>query len=297
MRLITRGDWDGLVCAVLLKEVEDIEEIKFAHPKDMQDGQVEVESKDIIANLPYGEGCTMWFDHHISEESRLEKLPEVKGRYDIAPSAARLIYEYYLAEHPKLEKYGELIEATDRIDSARLTVADVIEPKGYVLLSYTIDPRTGLGKWKDYFLNMVEWLREKNLTQILSLDDVQDRATTVIRQQEACLQAFRQYSRREANMVITDFRDLDEVPPGNRFLVYALYPKANVSIRIFWGRQKEKVVVAVGHSIFNRTCEVDVGKLLRDYGGGGHRGAGTCQFDTSQADDKITELLARLRNE
>ncbi len=297
MRLITRGDWDGLVCAVLLKEAENISDICFAHPKDMQDGKVEVNKDDVIANLPYGEGCAMWFDHHISEESRLEKLPDVKGKYDIAPSAARLIYEYYLPENPELERFSELIEATDRIDSARLTVADVIEPKGYVLLSYTIDPRTGLGKWKDYFLAMVDWVLEKNLTQILSLDEVQERATTVIRQQEACLQAFRQYSRREANMVITDFRDLAEVPPGNRFLVYALYPKANVSVRIFWGRNREAVVVAVGHSIFNRTCNVDVGKLLRDYGGGGHRGAGTCQFNTKEADDKITELLARLREE
>jgi len=297
MRLITRGDWDGLVCAVLLKESEHIEEISFAHPKDMQDGKVAARGDDIIANLPYVPGCAMWFDHHVSEEARLQELPDVPGRYDVAPSAARLIYEYYRGDKPDLENFAELVEATDRIDSARLTVEDVIEPKGYVLLSYTIDPRTGLGQWRDYFLKMVDWLRERNLGQVLAIDEVQERATTVIRQQEACLQAFRQYSRREANMVITDFRDLDEVPPGNRFLVYALYPKANVSARIFWGRNKEQVVVALGHSIFNRTCKVDLGRLLREYGGGGHRGAGTCQFDTAQADDKLTELLARLREE
>lgn len=295
MRLITRGDWDGLVCAVLLKEVEDISEIRFAHPKDMQDGKVEVGSEDIIANLPYGQGCAMWFDHHVSEEGRLDTLPSFVGRYGVAPSAAGLIYEYYLADFPALKRFDELVRETDRIDAARLNVEDVLEPKRFVLLSYTIDPRTGLGKWQDYFLAMVEWLRTKSCDEILALDEVQERSTTVIRQQEACLQAFRHYSRREANMVVTDFRDLEEVPPGNRFLVYALYPKANVSARIFWGRNKEVVVVALGHSIFNRTCKTDLGTLLKEYGGGGHRGAGTCQFPAAEADDGITELLGRLR--
>jgi len=296
MRLITRGDWDGLVCAVLLEEAEGITEVRFAHPKDMQDGKIEVTSEDVIANLPYGEGCAMWFDHHISEDRIARELPSFAGRFAVAPSAARLVFEYYFSAHPEFARFEQLINVTDRIDSARLTVEDVLEPKGYVLLSYTIDPRTGLGMWQDYFNQMVNWLRTLELEEILGLEDVRDRVSKVFRQQESCLQAFRSYSRREANIIVTDFRDLDEVPPGNRFLVYALFPKANISARIFWGKNKENVVVAVGHSIFNRTCKVDVGHLLKEYGGGGHKGAGSCQFPAAEAHEKITALLERLRD-
>lgn len=297
MNLITRGDWDGVVCAVLLKAASQVKTIRFAHPKDMQDGKISVTPLDIIANLPYVSGCGVWFDHHISEEARLGEIPQVKGCYDMAPSAARLVYNYYLPDFPQLAKYEKLVEETDRIDSARLGVSDVLEPAGYVLLSFTIDPRTGLvGQWQEYFHRMVTLLTEHTLEDILTDKGVTFRTGKVIRQQEACLLAFRRYSRREENMVVTDFRDLSQIPLGNRFLVYTLYPGANVSVRIFWGRNKENVVVAVGHSIFNRTSDVDIGKLLKKFGGGGQQGAGTCQFSKETADDQITEILSRLRS-
>jgi hypothetical protein len=296
MNLITRGDWDGVVCAVLLKAASIVKTIQFAHPKDMQDGKVTTTPLDIIANLPYVSGCGVWFDHHISEEARLGEIPKIKGSYEMAPSAARLVYNYYLPENPHLIKYEELVEATDKIDSARLSVSDVLEPSSYVLLSFTIDPRTGLTEqWREYFHRMIELLRDYPPEDILKDKEVALRTGKVIRQQEACLLAFRRYSRREENMVITDFRDLSTIPTGNRFLVYTLYPGANVSIRIFWGRNKENVVVAVGHSIFNRTCDVDIGKLLKKFGGGGQIGTGTCQFSKETADDQITDILSRLR--
>lgn len=296
MNLITRGDWDGVVCAVLLKAASIVKTIQFAHPKDMQDGKITTTPLDIIANLPYVSGCGIWFDHHISEEARLGEIPDVKGCYDMAPSAARLVYNYYLPEHPHLTKYLKLVEATDKIDSARLSVSDVLEPADFVLLSFTVDPRTGLTEqWKEYFHRMIKLLGDSSLEEILKDKEVTNRTSKVIRQQEACLLAFRRYSRREENMVITDFRDLSRIPLGNRFLVYTLYPGANVSVRIFWGKNKDNVVVAVGHSIFNRTCDVDIGKLLKKFGGGGQQGAGTCQFSKETADDQITEVLSRLR--
>jgi len=297
MNLITRGDWDGVVCATLLKTAAIIETIQFAHPKDMQDGKVKVSENDVIVNLPYVQNAGMWFDHHVSEEARLDKIPDVKGCYDIAPSAARLVYNYYLPSNPELKNFSHLLDETDKIDSARLTVKDVLEPENYVLLSYTIDPRTGLGDWKDYFHIMVDLLLSSNIETILKCDEVKTRTNKVFRQQEASLRAFKEYSRREKNMVVTDFRDLEIIPPGNRFLVYALYPGANVSVRIFWGQNRESVIVAAAHSIFNKTCDVNIGKLFKKFGGGGNLGAGTCQFPKETADNQITEILARLRTE
>lgn len=295
MILLTRADWDGLVCAVLLTQAEKIENIYFVHPKDMQDGVVPVPKQSVIANLPYHPNCSLWFDHHISEEEKAATLGPFKGKYALAPSAARLVYDYYggAAKFPGAQ---ELVEVTDKIDSAQLTMEDVTSPAGYVLLSYTIDPRTGLrDTYQQYFLKLVDLLKTQTLEEILQDPDVQARVERVIAEDTQFRRALLINSRQEGNVVITDFRGLGEAPPGNRFLIYALFPEANLSVRLFDGRGGKFVVAALGHSLFNRTSQTNIGALLGKYGGGGHRGVGTVQFTKEEAGPKIAEIIAQLK--
>ncbi|OGO45484.1 MAG: hypothetical protein A2W37_02275 [Chloroflexi bacterium RBG_16_63_12] len=295
MILLTRADWDGLVCAVLLTQAEKIENIYFVHPKDMQDGKVPVPKQSVIANLPYHPNCSLWFDHHVSEEEKAATIGEFKGKYALAPSAARLVYEYYGGE-AKFPRARELVEVTDKIDSAQLTIEDVTNPAGYVLLSYTIDPRTGLrDTYQQYFLKLVDLLKTKTLEEILQDPDVQVRGERVIAEDTQFRRALLINSRQEGTVVITDFRGLGEVPPGNRFLIYALFPEVNISVRLFDGRGGRYVVAALGHSIFNRTSKTNIGELLGQYGGGGHRGAGTVQFPRAEAGPKIAEIIEKLK--
>lgn len=296
MQLITRADWDGLICAVLLSQVEKIDGVYFAHPRDMQAGKVPVPKHSIIANLPYNAACELWFDHHLSEEDTAPAPGQFKGKYGLAPSAARLVYEYYGGDE-KFGKYKELVEATDKIDSAQLTLEDVTAPKGYVLLSYTIDPRTGLTGmlYQAYFLMLLEMLQQHSVDEILQLPQVKERCEKVLAEEQQFRRALLINSRQDANIVITDFRGLPEVPPGNRFLIYALFPDTNISIRLFDGRGGKNVVAALGHSIFNRTSKTNVGEICKKYGGGGHRGAGTAQFTKEEANAKIAEIIAQLK--
>lgn len=295
MELITRADWDGLVCAVLLSQAEKIDNILFAHPKDMQDGKVPVKKDAVIANLPYHPNCGLWFDHHISEEEKVDTLGQFKGKYGQSPSAARLVYDYY-GGAAKFPQFKELVDVTDKIDSAQLTLEDVTNPAGHVLLSYTIDPRTGLkGFHQPYFLTLMEMLKTQTLEEIMQFPEVKARCERVIAEEAQFRRALMINSREDGNVVITDFRGLGEVPPGNRFLIYALFPETNISVRLFDGRGGRFVVAALGHSIFNRTAKTNIGELLHQYGGGGHRGAGTAQLPLDVADAKIAEIVARLK--
>ncbi|RMH70609.1 MAG: exopolyphosphatase [Gemmatimonadetes bacterium] len=302
MRLITRSDFDGLVCAVLLKEVEDIESIEFAHPKDVQDGKLEITANDILTNLPYVPGCGMWFDHHSSEADRLETGAQFKGNYAIAPSAARVVYDYYKSD--KFDKYAELIEAVDRSDAAQLTVEEVTHPTGWILLSYIMDPRTGLGKFHDYDIsnrqlmhNLIDLIREHNADEILEMPDIKARVERYFEHTKAFEEQLRAYSRQEKNLIITDLRGVRDLATGNRFLIYTLFPEANISMRIFDGKAGEFIVVAIGHSIFNRTSNTDVGELMSRYGGGGHRGSGTAQIPIDKADEAIEEIIDQIHQD
>jgi hypothetical protein len=298
MQLVTRADWDGLVCAVLLGKVEKIDGIFFAHPKDVQDGKLPVPKGSIIANLPYHPHCAMWFDHHVSEEDQAEKLPKFTGKYGLAPSAARLIYDYY-GGAARFPEFGDLLQATDKIDSAQLALEDVTRPAGYVLLSYTIDPRTGLtsSRHQPYFLTLVELLQFQKIDEILQFPEVRKRCERVLADDSNFRQTLQAHSRQEDNLVITDFRGLTDLPSGNRFLIYALFPKSNISLRLFDGRGGAFTVAALGHSIFNRTSQTNIGELLARYGGGGHRGAGTAQFPQAEADAKIAAIVAQLKKD
>jgi len=295
MRLVTRGNLDGLTCTVLIDHAERLDGIELIHPQDITDDKFNVEAGDILANLPYHPNCLKWFDHH-SATRTYEKPPVTfDGKYGLAPSTARLVYDYYLHDNPGFKLYEELLQETDRYDSANLTMEDVTDPQRSVLLGFTMDPRTGLGSFKDYFNLLVETLREETLDEVMELPQVKERAKRIAEEREGFFIAMRRHSRLEDNVIVTDLRDVDDLPAGNRFLIYTLFPEANVSLRIAWGPKREFVVATVGHSIFNRSCNVHVGGLLSRYGGGGHKGAGATPLALDNADALIGELIGKLK--
>jgi len=298
MRLVTRGDLDGLTSAVIITMKEPIDEITLVHPQDITDKRVRITKNDVLANVPYHPEAGIWFDHHLLTESN-EKPPEdFKGRYAVAPSAARLVYEYYLERDPddeKLKALATLVHETDRLDSAQLTPSDVEDPRGYILLGYTIDSRSGLGAFTDYFKKLVEWLKTMSIDDVLAQPEVAQRIERLHRDQEDFKRLLQRNSFTLNNVVITDLREIKQLPTGNRFLVYTLFPEQNVSLRVHWGPYHESVIAAVGHSIFNRTCNTSVGELMSRWGGGGHRGAGTCVLPLESAAEAIDEILYELQ--
>jgi hypothetical protein len=304
MRLITRSDFDGLACAVLLKEVESIDAVEFVHPKDVQAGTVRVGPNDILTNLPYHPDCGMWFDHHASEAQRgpLEKI-RFKGRFAVAPSAARVVYDHYVEAGlgKELKRYKKLLEVVDKSDAAQLTKRDVTSPRGWMLLSYVMDPRTGLGYQHDYAISnkqlmakMIDWIPRHSADEILKKRDVAARVKTYRKDQDSFKKVLQERSRQEKNVVITDLRGI-ATPAGNRFLIYTLFPTANVSVRIFDAKGGELSVIAVGHNVFNRTAKADCGKLTAAHGGGGHRGAGAAQVPKAAADAALKQIVAALK--
>lgn len=297
-RLVTRGDLDGLTSAVIITMKETIEKIVLVHPQDITDKRIEIRSDDILTNVPYHPAAGMWFDHHLLTESN-EKPPEnFTGRYRVAPSAARLVYEHYLEKYPAdpgLLRLGPLVDATDRLDSAQLTRQDVDNPQTYILLGFTIDGRTGLGSFEDYFMKLVDWLKTMPIEEVMKLPEVNERVERLRREQMEFTNLLKRNSFQLNNVVITDLREVERLPAGNRFLIYTLFPETNVSLRVHWGPSHISVIAAVGHSIFNRTCKTSVGELMSKYGGGGHRGAGTCVLTLDKAADAIDEILFELQ--
>lgn len=304
MRLITRSDFDGLACAVLLQNVEAIDSVEFVHPKDVQDGKIAVGRNDILTNLPYVPGVGLWFDHHSSEIVRNEDTASYRGRFEIAPSAARVVFNHYGAS--RLGKYEALLESVDKSDAAQLSMEDVMNPSGWMLLSFVMDPRTGLAYYHGYSVSNRELMTKMigliaanpdSPETVLADPDVNERIERYFAEQKAFEALQRKHSRVEGNAIVTDLRGVTETPAGNRFLIYTMYPEANIQVRIFDGRKGEFVVCAVGHSIFNRTSRTNVGELMDRFDGGGHRGAGTCQLPLAEADAKIAEILAQIRKD
>jgi hypothetical protein len=294
MRLVTRGDLDGVTCAVLLSLNEDVDSISLIHPQDISDGRADIQPGDIIANLPYHPGCAMWFDHHLHTATTNVPPEAFRGAFAQAPSAARLVYEYYGGEEA-MPQFAELVRETDRLDSADLTPDDVLDPQAYIKLGFTIDGRTGLGTFERYFLLLVDLLKTGTpIAGILEDPAVKKRCDLLESENERFCQALRGHSRVEGNVVITDFRDLDHVPIGNRFLVYALYPEVNVSARIHWGPNRNFPMLILGQSIFRRTCKTNLGELAARYGGGGHRGAGSIPL-ISEPDQQIQMVISELK--
>ncbi len=294
MRLITRADMDGIVSAVMIMDKEPVDEIIFSHPKDVQDGKVEVFEGDAIANLPYWPKASLWFDHH-DEAAKRGEMPEgVKGKVGEAPSAAGLVYSYY--NTPDFDKYTELVKETDKMDSANLDYSDVLNPKGWMLLGFTLDPRTGLGGFKEYSMQVIEAIRSgESVENILEMPGVNGRITRYLFEEEKFKKDMINCTEMDGNVSITDFRPLDHIPTGNRFLVYAFFARCNINVRIYNHRDPNLVMCAVGKSIFDRDHPVHVGELMAEFGGGGLAGAGTCPLEKAKADDAIKKIVDRLK--
>ena len=297
MRLVTRADLDGLACAVIITSCEEIDEIDLVHPQDVTEKRLHVTEDDILANLPYAQGCGKWFDHHPLFGIGDQPPEQFEGRYGLSASAARIVYEYYQCAYPQMRKYERLLAETDRLDSGHLDLDDVLDPQGIVLLGFTLDPRTGLGAYREYFFLLLDALKSRPVEEILGLKEVRDRIERIRAADAEFRELTRQRSRTFGNVVLTDFRDLHPPPVGNRFIVYTLFPQANVSVRVHPGPTSEHVAVAVGRSILNRTSRTDVGKLMSAFGGGGHKGAGTCLVLSTTADDEIAEMIDTMKRD
>lgn len=303
MRLLTRSDFDGLACGVLLKEAGIVDSWQFVHPKDIQDGIVEVAETDVLANVPYVKGCGLWFDHHSSERERLDMGIEYQGDSRLAPSAARVVYDYY-GGHERFHHLEDMMAAVDKVDSAQLTVDEILEPQGWVLLGFIMDPRTGLGRFRDYRISnyqlmefLMEACRHHSIEEILAMPDVSERVARYFEQNELFKEMLMAHTRTDENVIITDLRGVETIYSGNRFLIYSLNPEQNISIWMVDGRNKQNCPIAVGHSIIKRTSRTDVGSLMLKYGGGGHRAVGTCQVAYEEADMVVAELVEQMKKD
>ena len=300
MRLITRSDFDGLACGALLLEAGIIDSWKFVHPKDLQDGLFEVGDNDCLANVPYVEGCSLWFDHHSSEQERLQLNGKYNGESRPAPSCARIIYEYY-GGRERFPQFDDMMEAVDKVDSGNLTIEEVLNPKGWILIGFLMDPRTGLGRWRQFTVPNYKLMEElmkachtMTTKEILNLQDVQERIEVYNEQTEKFKEMVKKYTRVEDNVIISDLRGVDPIYTGNRFMIYSMYPEQNISVWIVNGKGGVGCSAAVGYSILNKTSNVDVGHLMLKYNGGGHKQVGTCQFSNENMETELPKMLKEL---
>lgn len=303
-RLVTRSDFDGLVCAVLLKEMNLIEEIKFVHPKDMQDGTILISDSDITTNLPYVPGVHIAFDHHASELVRLEDIPANHVIDPEAPSAARVVYDYYGGKVEFKSISEEMMDAVDKADAAQFNEQEVLHPDGWVLLNFIMDSRTGLGRFKDFrisnyqlMMELIDYCRDHSIDEILELPDVKERVELYMEHAAKARDQIERCTTTHGNLVLLDLRSEDTIYATNRFMIYAMYPQSNISIHVLWGLNKLNTVFATGKSVLNRSSKTDVGTLMLEYGGGGHKNAGTCQVDNDEADRVQAELIERINQD
>ena len=300
-RLVTRSDFDGLVCAVLLKELDLIDEVVFVHPKDMQDGAVEITGRDITTNLPYVAGASMAFDHHSSET---ERVGAGRPNHVIdagAPSAARVVYEHFGGAERFPRVSPELVAAVDRADSAQYALDDGVDPKGRALLNFLMDARTGLGRFRHFrvptyalMIELIDYCRDHSVDEILALPDVAERVEVYRGHAPAFRAQLRRRSDVRGKVVVLDMRGEEVIHAGNRFMVYAINPTSALSVHVLWGKGQQNTVLAVGKSIFDRSSKADVGALMLRYGGGGHAAAGTCQVPHADADRVLDEVVDAL---
>ena len=301
-RLITRSDMDGLVCGILLKELDLIDDVTFAHPKDMQDGLIDVGPGDITTNLPYVEGVYMAFDHHASETERVKDSPANHIISPDAPSAARVVYDYFGGEEKFPNVAPDMMEAVDKADAAQFSKEEILNPEGWELLSFIMDARTGLGRFRDFnisnyqlMMKLIDHCRNhETIDQILELADVKERVDLYFEHQLKAREQIERCSVVRGNLVVLDLRKEDTIWAANRFIVYALFPQSNISLHVLWGKNKQNTVFAIGKSILNRTSKTDVGSLCLEYGGGGHAAAGTCQVENLKAEELLQEVIGKI---
>ena len=294
MRIVTRPDFDGIVCAVLLYEAQNITKpIKWVNANEMQKGLIDIQEGDIIANLPYNDNCSLWFDHHYTNQ--IDK--PFKGAFEIAPSAAGIVFNYYKNKFQR--DYSELISETDKIDSANLSLDEVLHPEKYlyVLLSMTILSHARADE--PYWNKLVYLLRKCKIKEVCEDPEVKERCKATVKQNEKYARLLTKHTIMKEHVSITDFRSFDQAPTGNRFLVYSLFPESSVNLKIHYdNKNKENIAVHVGHSIFNQNCNVNVGRMLSAFNGGGHHGAGGALLHIKEADRSIAMILdILLKNE
>lgn len=300
-RLVTRSDFDGLVCAVLLNELDLIDEIKFVHPKDMQDGKVEVSDRDITTNLPYVPGVHLAFDHHESETVRNTGERPNHIILPHADSAARVVFDHYGGTSRFPERFNDMMDAVDKGDSARFSHDEIMNPTGWVLLNYLMDSRTGLGRFREFrvsnyqlMMDLIQYCRNHGIDEILQLPDVVERVELYFEHAEKAKEQLLRCSTVHGNLLVLDLRNEDTIYAVNRFMVYALFPQTNISIHVLWGLQKQNTVFATGKSITNRSSKTNIGELMLAYGGGGHANAGTCQVENDRAAEVLQALIRQI---
>ncbi|GHU35823.1 exopolyphosphatase [Betaproteobacteria bacterium] len=300
-RLVTRSDFDGLVCAVLLNDLDLIDDIKFVHPKDMQDGKIDITSRDITTNLPYVPEAHLAFDHHLSEIKR--NTGERKNHFIIpdAPSAARVVYDYYGGKKAFPGISDDMMEAVDKADSAQYSREDIVDPKDWVLLNYLMDARTGLGRFREFrisnytlMMDLIKYCKSHTIKEILELPDVRERSDLYFEHAEKAREQLKRCSTVYKNLVVLDLREEETIYATNRFMIYALYPETNISIHVLWGLKKQNTVFATGKSILDRSSKTNIGELMLTYGGGGHHAAGTCQVPNDEAESALQKLIKQI---
>ena len=310
MRLVTRADFDGLVCGALITKFEKIDAYLFVEPKFMQDGLVEVRNGDVIANLPYHPNCTLWFDHHITNTMPEFDRPIMpgKGGFRLAPSAARVVYEYYMEAGNRHKATGKsdgkegesflaskriefLLQDADKIDAGQLTREDVLNPQGYVLVSMTTDGR--YAEDEPYWLRIIDLLRDKSLEETMDDAEVKRRCQKVLAFQEKLRAILLANTTVKRNVIYVDLRQIHDLPDGNRFLLFTLFPQGNIAVKVSYDTQRaDTTAISVGYNIFNKTATVNVGELLQRYGGGGHKVVGSCRVPNDKAEQAIQEIVA-----
>lgn len=303
-RLVTRSDFDGLVCAVLLRHLDLIDDILFVHPKDMQDGKIAVTARDITTNLPYVSGAHLVFDHHLSETIRNTGRRDNHIIHPEAPSAARVVYDHYGGTRTFPASWNAMMAAVDKGDAARFSRDEVLDPEGWNLLNFLMDARTGLGRFHEFrisnyqlMMDLIDHCATQDIDQLMALPDVAERTALYLSHSERCKEQILRRARVEGNLVTLDLRDEAVIYAGNRFIIYALFPETNISIHVLWGVKQQNTVFATGKSILNRTSRTNIGTLMLEYGGGGHENAGTCQVANELADDVLGALVQRITSE
>jgi nanoRNase/pAp phosphatase (c-di-AMP/oligoRNAs hydrolase) len=298
-RLVTRSDFDGLVCAALLKHLDILDDVKFVHPKDVQDGLVPLAKCDITTNLPYQPDVHLAFDHHASESERIGAPAPNHVIHPDALSAARVVFEHFGGAEAFPTISAELMDAVDKADAAHFTLGEILDPQGWVLLNFLMDPRTGLGRFRDFrisnyqlMMQLIDQCTSMTVEEILETPDVAERVDLYRAHADAAEEQIRRCATVHGNAVVLDLRDEEVIHPTNRFTLYALFPQCNVSIHVLWGLRQQNTVFATGKSILDRSSATDVGSLMLRYGGGGHEAAGTCQIDNDRAADVLAELVA-----
>jgi len=300
-RLVTRSDFDGLVCAVLLKHLDLLDDILFVHPKDMQDGKIQIGPNDITTNLPYVAGAHLAFDHHLSETIRNTGERSNHIIDPEAPSAARVVYDYYGGIKVFPAEWNEMMEAVDKADSAQFSREEILHPQGWVLLNYLMDSRTGLGRFRNFrvpnytlMMDLIDYCKNHSIDQLMQLPDVKVRADMYFDHEEKFKDQIQRCAKVHGNLVVLDLRHEETIFAGNRFMIYALYPDCNISIHVLWGVKQQNTVFATGKSIVNRSSKTNIGELMLQYGGGGHQNAGTCQVENDQAEAVLNELIVKI---